>query len=477
MDEQVCGKLKWYLSTEFISLLMIFSWLVIPFIAGVILIIAQHRVVKQIRAKAQSIEDVEQFRYDETQKVADMRKDAEYELSQKHKDADNEIEKKRKYAERELNKINKEIESSSQSLEQWKKGIDDARKELSDITDNIKLAYVSPYSFDENITSAEYKNKLSMLRVQQNEFLKSDKCIVFDSSVQPTSKRALNNDVKQLLRCFNSESSNIISNITVKNVDSCRGKLQKTYEVLNKLFVTDGISLAPKCLELKLDELTLIYDYNLKIEQEKEQQKAIKEQMIEEEKVRREIEREKAKLDKEESQFKNEISKLMKYLQKASDIEKQLYVDKIKELEEKVKDLESQRENVLQREQNTRAGFVYIISNIGSFGENVYKIGMTRRLEPMDRVKELGSASVPFEFDVHAMIFSEDAPALENILHKTFEKYAVNKVNPRKEFYRIDLHEIERVVKENHNATVTFTEVAKAEQYRETLTIEAQSAV
>ncbi len=161
--------------------------------------------------------------------------------------------------------------------------------------------------------------------------------------------------------------------------------------------------------------------------------------MIEEEKVRREIEREKAKLDKEESQFKNEISKLMKYLQKASDIEKQLYVDKIKELEEKVKDLESQRENVLQREQNTRAGFVYIISNIGSFGENVYKIGMTRRLEPMDRVKELGSASVPFEFDVHAMIFSEDAPALENILHKTFEKYAVNKVNPRKEFYRIDL--------------------------------------
>ena len=143
MDEQVCGKLKWYLSTEFISLLMIFSWLVIPFIAGVILIIAQHRVIKQIRAKAQSIEDVEQFRYDETQKVADMRKDAEYELSQKHKDADNEIEKKRKYAERELNKINKEIESSSQSLEQWKKGIDDARKELSDITDNIKLAYVS----------------------------------------------------------------------------------------------------------------------------------------------------------------------------------------------------------------------------------------------------------------------------------------------------------------------------------------------
>lgn len=179
--------------------------------------------------------------------------------------------------------------------------------------------------------------------------------------------------------------------------------------------------------------------------------------MLEEEKVRREIEREKLKLEKEETQFRNEISKLMGYLQKASDIEKQLYVDKIKELEEKLKVLEKDKEAVLQREQNTRAGFVYVISNIGSFGENVYKIGMTRRLEPMDRVKELGDASVPFAFDVHTMIFSDDAPKLENILHETFRKYQVNKVNNRKEFFKISLDKIEKVVKENHNATVQFT--------------------
>ena len=112
---------------------------------------------------------------------------------------------------------------------------------------------------------------------------------------------------------------------------------------------------------------------------------------------------------------------------------------------------------------------MYVISNIGSFGEDIYKIGMTRRLEPLDRVKELGDASVPFEFDVHAMIFSEDAPKLENILHTTFRDKQVNKVNSRKEFFHISLSEIEKVVKENHNATVEFTMVAKAEQYRESL--------
>ena len=225
-------------------------------------------------------------------------------------------------------------------------------------------------------------------------------------------------------------------------------------------------------LELKLEELNLLYTFELKQEQEREQQKAIKEQMIEEEKVRREIERQKAKIEKDQTQCSNEVKKLMAYMQKSSnDVEKQLYVDKIRELEEKLRKLESDKETVLEREANARAGFVYVISNIGSFGENIYKIGMTRRLEPMDRIKELSSASVPFEFDVHAMIFSDNAPELENILHKHFEKQSVNRVNLRKEFFRVSLDEIEKVVKENFNNTVTFTRVPVAEEYRQTLNI------
>jgi phage membrane protein len=208
----------------------------------------------------------------------------------------------------------------------------------------------------------------------------------------------------------------------------------------------------------------------VKEEEEKEQKKAIREQMVEEEKVRREIEREKQKIEKEEAQFSNEIKKLMSYMQKArDDIERQLYIDKIKELEEKLKALQVDKENVLQREQNTRAGFVYIISNIGSFGDRVFKIGMTRRLEPMERIAELSSASVPFPFDVHAMIFSENAPGLEAILHQHFDEMRVNKVNQRKEFFKVDLDDIKKVVLENHNATVKFVDIPDATEYRETL--------
>ena len=163
----------------------------------------------------------------------------------------------------------------------------------------------------------------------------------------------------------------------------------------------------------------------------------------------------------------------MGYMQKAKDdVEKQLYIDKIQELEEKLKALASDKENVLEREQNTRAGFVYIISNIGSFGESIFKIGMTRRLDPMDRISELSSASVPFPFDVHALIFSEDAPALETLLHHHFQKRQVNKVNPRKEFFKVDLEEIKKLVLENHNATVQFVDMPDAAEYRETLRIE-----
>ena len=153
------------------------------------------------------------------------------------------------------------------------------------------------------------------------------------------------------------------------------------------------------------------------------------------------------------------------------DVEKQLYIDKIKELNDKLKQLEADKATVLEREANARAGYVYIISNLGSFGQDVYKIGMTRRLEPMDRIKELGSASVPFEFDVHAMIFSDDAPALETALHQAFEKQSVNRVNLRKEFFKVSLDDIEKVVKENFNNTVKFTRIPVAKEYNETLEI------
>lgn len=325
------------------------------------------------------------------------------------------------------------------------------------------------YSDYDGLTSEECKNKLALLKTEEQAYIKNSNAVkLFGDS----SKRELNSNVKQILRCFNSECDNVLLNLSVKTIDSSRNKITKSFETLNKLFSVDGVQLEQKLLQYKLDELNLVYTYELKKEQEREQQKAIKEQMIEEEKVRREIERQKAKLEKDQTQCSNEINRLMGYMQKTQDdVEKQLYIDKIKELEERLKQLEADKATVLEREANARAGYVYVISNIGSFGKNVYKIGMTRRLEPMDRVKELGSASVPFEFDVHAMIFSDDAPALETALHQAFEKQSVNRVNLRKEFFRVSLDDIEKVVKDNFNNAVKFTRIPVAKEYNETLEI------
>lgn len=141
-------------------------------------------------------------------------------------------------------------------------------------------------------------------------------------------------------------------------------------------------------------------------------------------------------------------------------------MEKQQEYEEHLTNIELTLKQIDYRIANQKAGYVYVISNIGSFGENVYKIGMTRRLDPMERVDELGDASVPFDFDVHAMIFSEDAPKLEAALHKAFEDRKLNLVNQRREFFRVTLEEIKEVVKRNYDKTAEFIEIAEAEQFR-----------
>lgn len=371
------------------------------------------------------------------------------------------------YAEKKKSDADKKYDAAQKEIKLLQNKSDLLKKEMSvlELDCMVGMVSVDPY---EGLKSDEIKNQLTMLRGRQDEMIKSgDALRVLDFIAK---KSVLNAQKKQILRCFNAECKSIIEGVTVKNIDTVRAKIQRSFEAINKIFDVDGVYISNEYLATKYEELSLVYAYMVKEEEEKAQRKAIREQMVEEEKVRREIEREKQKIEKEETQFNNEVKKLTAYLQKAKDdTERQLYISKITDLEEKLKALEADKENVLQREQNTRAGFVYIISNIGSFGENIYKIGMTRRLEPMDRIAELSSASVPFPFDVHAMIFSDDAPALENILHQYFDSKRVNLVNTKKEFFQVDLEQIKKVVLENHNATVKFVDIPSAEQYRETM--------
>ena len=164
-------------------------------------------------------------------------------------------------------------------------------------------------------------------------------------------------------------------------------------------------------------------------------------------------------------------------MQSANEIERAILEERQLEMQHQLNNIEEEIRKIDYREANQRAGYVYIISNIGSFGENIYKIGMTRRLEPMDRVDELGDASVPFAFDVHAMIFSDDAPSLESALHRAFDDRKVNMINTRREFFHVTLEEIEEVVKRNFDKTVEFTKIPNAEQFRESQMIRRQAGL
>lgn len=446
---------KWYQKTIFIGICFaLWPLYGIPLIIGIVLAIQKNSREKELLNSYGDYDTV-------CQKIKDLQPEYEEKNTNLEKDyLEKEIKLKNEY-----DKYEETLKKTTNTLES---NIKELRKDKYLLESELLIAHYNFSDYD-GITSEECKNELSILKTDESSFIKSGNALFITSD---GTRKEINDNKKQILRCFNTECDNVLVNLTHKNIDSMRNKITRSFESLNKIFAVDGIEMKKELLEMKLKELNLVYTYELKRQQEMELQKEIKEQMREEEKVRREIERQKSKIEKDQAQCSKEMDKLMSYMQKTeNDIEKQLYIDKIHELEEKLKSLEKDKETVLEREANARAGYVYIISNVGSFGNDVYKIGMTRRLEPMDRIKELSSASVPFDFDVHAMIFSDNAPELEKLLHKKFEKNSVNRVNYRKEFFKVSLDEIEDVVIKEYNNTVKFTKVPAADQYRETLRI------
>lgn len=224
-------------------------------------------------------------------------------------------------------------------------------------------------------------------------------------------------------------------------------------------------------LDARLTELKWAVAANELKQIEKEEQAAIKAQMREEERAQRDMEKAIKEAEKEERILQKALEKARQELGLANEDQKAEYEAQLAELEEKLKAAEEKGQRAISMAQQTRRGHVYVISNIGSFGEHVFKIGMTRRLEPMDRVKELGDASVPFSFDVHAMIYSEDAPALEKALHRQFDLQSVNKVNPRKEFFNTTIAEVKQAVERHGITDARWTLKAEAAEYRESQAI------
>lgn len=351
--------------------------------------------------------------------------------------------------------------------------------QIVELNDAILLQEYGMYQPIYEFASSElFAAELEKIREQQKQMIKKGEaasCKV-KWEVHGSAKngaKMVKELTKLILRCFNDECDNLINKVKFNNVLSFEDKIQKSYGIINNLGSTLNIYISYDYFQLKIKELHLAYEYAVKKQEEKDEQKRIREQMREEAKLQKEIEEARKDIEKEQKHYANALIKLNKQLETSSDTEREALLEKKAEIENHLEQLDTSLKDIDYREANKKAGYVYIISNIGSFGDNVYKIGMTRRLDPFERVDELGDASVPFKFDVHAMIFSEDAPKLETALHHAFEDKKVNMVNQKREFFNVTLEEIEQVIKANYDKTVEFTRIPEAEQYRETTKIKA----
>jgi hypothetical protein len=353
------------------------------------------------------------------------------------------------------------------------------RKEISLYENKIDLiefgVYEPIYQFDKSDDYRQEQNKIIEL---QKEMISSEKAAICRTNwtiegSEAKGKASTKKYIKLTLRAFNGECESLIAKVKWNNVNQMKERITKSYETINKIGESKTVSIQPEYLELKIKELLLEYEYQLKKQNEREELRAAQEALREEEKARREYELAQKEAEKEEANYQKALEKARKEIESTTGEKYDKLQAQIAKLELELQEAHDKKERALSMAQQTKRGHVYIISNIGSFGEQVYKIGMTRRLEPEDRIKELGDASVPFQFDIHAMVFSEDAPRLENELHKVFADQKVNMLNFKKEFFKVTLEEIETKVK-SLGIECQFIRVPEAMEYRETLAIMAK---
>ncbi|MND16547.1 hypothetical protein D3C80_67950 [compost metagenome] len=320
----------------------------------------------------------------------------------------------------------------------------------------------------ENYEFTDAGRELQKARELTKSLIKTSKAASCDY-VEPNRR---NTAIKFVLDAFNGKVDSTLSKIKHNNYGKLSQEIKDAFQLVNyNGSAFRSAKITDIYLQARLNELKWGVAVNEIMLEEKEEQRRIKEQLREEEKARREYERAIKEAEKEEKTIQQAIDKATKELMLAGEEQRLALEQKLAELQIKFEEAEAKNQRAISMAQQTRSGHVYVISNIGSFGEDVYKIGMTRRLEPLDRVRELGDASVPFSFDVHAMIYSDDAPSLENHLHKVFNEKQVNKVNSRKEFFNVGIKDIKSTVA-NMNIDAHWTMFADAKEYRESLAIE-----
>jgi len=448
--------------------------IVVQILAASLVIVVIAVLVIQLIKKSKSIEKIEES----LNKYKDI------------VDIDSEVSKRKAHLETlgsklsELEKVYKKKNSSlNQDYLQHKAIYENLRKEVSLLEENLEnISYGLYKPHYDYKTSEEFKQNLEKIIDRQRQAIKNENAtycpVKWEVGGSKTEGAKMTKHYSKLmLRAFNGECDAAIAKVRWNNIGNMEARIGKAFEAINKLGSTHQITVTKEYFDLKLQELRLEFELEEKLYQEKEEQRKIREQMREEEKAQREIEKARQEAEEEEERNEKALQKAKAEIEKAKGQELERLTEKIKMLEENLQKAHELKERAISRAQLTKSGHIYIISNIGSFGDTVYKIGMTRRLEPMDRIDELGDASVPFDFDVHGMIYSKNAPELENMLHKKLEPKRVNLVNQRAEFFNTTIDELSSIVNEL-NLNIQLTKIAEAKEYRETLSLkEVQSGV
>lgn len=374
-------------------------------------------------------------------------------------------------------------ESLQYEIQELENYLQDLKSELdiySRIEDYVGYGiYEEPKYLHE--TPERYQAEIKRVREKQKLLIKNNEAVELPSDIRiegssKTGNAVLNGQSKLMLRAFNIECDFLMEGLNPSNFDRTLDRIQKVAEELEKNTISLAAGITTDYIELKFEECRLLFEYKLKKAEQDEEQRLIREQIREEQRVIKEYERAITEAEKEERLYSNMLLKVQEKIRGAHEEEKKELEGQIQYLEVLLKAAQEKEQRAKSMAEQTRKGHVYVISNIGSFGEHVYKIGLTRRLEPLDRVNELSDASVPFRFDVHAIIYSDDAPALETSLHKRFSHARLNVVNRRKEFFKVSLNEIKKAVDEIANDDMDFVMTATAEEYYETLRLQGTDA-
>jgi uncharacterized protein YoxC len=373
----------------------------------------------------------------------------------------------------EVQKLLKVRDQLAKEYEQGRATLDRLRKEVAGLEENLEdISYglYRPHFTYE--ASDEYKKAIEAARAKEKEMVRGGDAATCSvkwnvGGSEREGERMMKQYQKLLLRAFNGEADAAIANVSWSNYRVMEQRLQKAQDALNKLGTVMKVTLTDDYRDLKLRELRLAFEQEEKKQQEREEQRRLRAQMREDEKVQRELARAQEEAAKEEGNYERALKEAQEQAEAAVGAERDELAQRVSELERQLAEAHEKKERVQAQAELTKSGHVYIISNIGSFGDGILKIGMTRRLEPEERIQELGDASVPFPFDIHALIYAEDAPELETALHNHFWERRINLSNDRKEFFRVALDDVESFARERGLA-VELRHLVEAKEYRQT---------